>query len=107
MDLVDLIKNDYNITIVDPFVAEYNVDLYTATQDADLVILGVHHNKFKEIDLARLAEATKNAVWLDTRNFFTKEEIEEAGFDYHLLGLSDAPKGILREAEREVAAVEE
>lgn len=107
MDLVDLIKNDYNITIVDPFVAEYNVDLYTATQDADLVVLGVHHSKFKEIDLARLAEATKNAVWLDTRNFFTKEEIEEAGFEYHLLGLSDAPKGILREAEREVAAVEE
>jgi len=107
MDLVDLIKNDYNITIVDPFVAEYNVDLYTAAQDADLVILGVHHNKFKEIDLARLAGATKNAVWLDTRNFFTKEEIEEAGFEYHLLGLSDVPKGILREAEREVAAVEE
>lgn len=107
MDLVDLIKNDYNITIVDPFVAEYNVELYTATQDADLVVLGVHHSKFKEIDLARLAEATKNAVWLDTRNFFTKEEIEEAGFEYHLLGLSDAPKGILREAEREVAAVEE
>lgn len=107
MDLVDLIKNDYNITIVDPFVAEYNVELYTAAQDADLVVLGVHHNKFKEIDLARLAEATKNAVWLDTRNFFTKEEIEEAGFEYHLLGLSDAPKGILREAEREVAAVEE
>lgn len=107
MDLVDLIKNDYNITIVDPFVAEYNVDLYTVAQDADLVVLGVHHNKFKEIDLARLAEATKNAVWLDTRNFFTKEEIEEAGFEYHLLGLSDAPKGILREAEREVAAVEE
>ena len=107
MDLVDLIKNDYNITIVDPFVAEYNVELYTAAQDADLVVLGVHHSKFKEIDLARLAEATKNAVWLDTRNFFTKEEIEEAGFEYHLLGLSDAPKGILREAEREVAAVEE
>ncbi len=107
MDLLDLIKNDYNITIVDPFVAEYNVELYTATQDADLVMLGVHHNKFKEIDLARLAGATKNAVWLDTRNFFTKEEIEEAGFEYHLLGLSDAPKGILREAEREVAAVEE
>lgn len=107
MDLVDLIKNDYNITIVDPFVAEYNVELYTAAQDADLVVLGVHHSKFKEIDLARLAEATKNAVWLDTRNFFTKEEIEEAGFEYHLLGLSDAPKSILREAEREVAAVEE
>jgi UDP-N-acetyl-D-mannosaminuronic acid dehydrogenase len=107
MDLVDLIKNDYSITIVDPFVAEYNVELYTVAQDADLVVLGVHHSKFKEIDLARLAEATKNAVWLDTRNFFTKEEIEEAGFEYHLLGLSDAPKGILREAEREVAAVEE
>ena len=92
---------------MDPFVKQYNIDLHSAAQNAELVVLGVHHNRFKDIDLERLAKVVKNPVWLDTRHFFTKEELEQAGFKYNLLGCSETPHSSIVAAEREVAVGEE
>ncbi len=88
MTLVRLLEGEYQVRIVDPFVKRYDVDVYQAGKNAELVILGVHHNKFRELDLARLGRVMKNPVLLDTRNFFSRADAEDAGFDYHLLGAS-------------------
>ena len=105
MTLVDLLQNSYDVSIVDPFVGRYNVDLYSAARDAELIVLGVHHDQFKEIDLASLAKVTKRPVLLDTRNFFSREAAVEAGFEYHLLGSGDVFEGA--QSEREVASTDE
>ena len=86
--LVRHLEGEYQVRIVDPFVKRYDVDVYQAGKNAELVILGVHHNKFRELDLARLGRVMKNPVLLDTRNFFSRADAEDAGFDYHLLGAS-------------------
>ena len=107
MDLVDLLENDYQIRIVDPFVKRHNVDVYDAAEDASLVILGVHHKRFNKIDLARLKSVMKDPVFLDTRNYFSKADFEREGFEYHLLGASDTPHPSVIETKREVAVSDE
>lgn len=107
MDLVELLGDNYKVVIVDPFVDSYNIDVYDAAKDADLVILGVHHQRFAEINLTQLAKVVKKPVLLDTRNYFSKSGAEKAGFEYHLLGASDIPQLGLLEANREVALTNE
>ncbi len=107
MDLVELLGDNYKVVIVDPFVDSYDIDVYDAAKDADLVVLGVHHQQFAEIDLTQLAKVVKKPVLLDTRNFFSKSDAEKAGFEYHLLGASDIPQLGLLEAKREVALTNE
>ena len=107
MDLVELLGDNYKVVIVDPFVDSYDIDVYDAAKDADLVVLGVHHQQFAEIDLTQLAKVVKKPVLLDTRNYFSKSDAEKAGFEYHLLGASDIPQLGLLEAKREVALTNE
>ena len=76
-------------------------------EDADLVVLGVHHTTFRNIDLDRLAKSMAKPIWLDTRNFFNQSAVEKAGFEYHLLGRSDLHQSMIKDSEREVAVVAE
>jgi UDP-N-acetyl-D-mannosaminuronic acid dehydrogenase len=105
--LVNLMKDDYRVHIIDPLIRRYDVDVYEEAKDAELVILGVHHKRFASIDLVRLASVVRKPIILDTRNFFSKSDVENAGFEYHVLGVSDQPLSELRGNEREVAATNE
>ena len=60
--------------------------MFTRPEECRVSDLGVHHNKF-ELDLARLGRVMK-IQYCDTRNFFSRADAEDAGFDYHLLGAS-------------------
>lgn len=106
MSLVELLKHDYEVHVVDPFVAQYDVDLYGTAENADLIILGVHHTQFRAIDLVRLAKHVKTPRLLDVRNFFSTDEVKRAGFEYHCLGDGDLPGNTLH-AAKEVAVVSE
>ena len=81
MSLVELLKHDYEVHVVDPFVAQYDVDLYGTVENADLIILGVHHTQFRAIDLVRLAKHVKTPRLLDVRNFFSTDEVKRAGLN--------------------------
>lgn len=107
MELVELIDSDFKVRIVDPYIDSYNVDVYDAAEGASLVILGVHHQKFAGIDLVKLRETVETPVFLDTRNYFTKGDVEKAGFAYHLLGASYISSLGVLEAEKEVATTNE
>ncbi|NMA61188.1 MAG: nucleotide sugar dehydrogenase [Firmicutes bacterium] len=104
LDLIKLLGDDYNVTVVDPFVESYNVDVYKAAKKADLIVLGVHHDKFKKINLSKLAEIMNSPVLLDTRNFFSRDKVEQAGFEYHLLGSAKRVKVRAWDTKRKVAA---
>ncbi|MCX7748526.1 MAG: nucleotide sugar dehydrogenase [Clostridia bacterium] len=86
MELVHHIKDQYMVQIVDPFIEEFDKNIYEVSNDADLIILGVHHKKFKDVSFEVLAKIMKKPVLLDTRNFFNKEKVEKFGFAYHLIG---------------------
>lgn len=86
----DLEKAGAAVKVHDPFVAGKIEgvlgDLDEAAKDADLIILGVNHKDYKELDFKKLAGLVKNKNFFDTRNFCDRVKAEEAGFNYELLG---------------------
>ncbi|MBQ3920623.1 MAG: nucleotide sugar dehydrogenase [Firmicutes bacterium] len=80
------------VMIHDPFVKgregiEGDVEL--CVKGSDLVILGVNHSCYRELDLEKLAALCEAPRLLDTRNFIDRDKAERAGFEYHLLGRRD------------------
>ena len=73
----------------DPFVCRKGLaegDLLAAAAGSDLVILGVNHRQYKDIDFAALAGVVRTKNFFDTRNFADAKAAAEAGFDCMLLG---------------------
>ncbi|MDE6182680.1 MAG: nucleotide sugar dehydrogenase [Eubacteriales bacterium] len=82
-------KENVIVKVCDPHAKEQiknNFDIYEATENSSLLILGVNHDEFKNIDFGKVAENLKDKNILDTRNFFDRKEIENNGINYYLLG---------------------
>ena len=82
-------KENVNVKVCDPHAKEQiknNFDIYEATENSSLLILGVNHDEFKNIDFSKIANNLKDKNILDTRNFFDREEIKNNGINYYLLG---------------------
>ncbi len=86
IELIDILKSKYEVEIVDPFIEQYNKNIYEASNNADLVVLGVNHRHFKTINFDVLSKVVDRKILFDTRNFFSREKVIESGFRYILLG---------------------
>ena len=90
LHLVDELRaKGIEVAVHDPHAAKrpgIEGDLLKAAEGADLVILGVNHKQFKELDYGALAGVVRQKNFLDTRNFADKAAVEAAGFAYYLLG---------------------
>jgi len=91
LKIIDLLEKDKNIeiSIVDPHIKNFkylNNNLFEAVKCADLIVLGVNHQEFKEIDFNMLLKHMRNYIILDTRNMWSQKELEALGFNYYLLG---------------------
>lgn len=89
--LVDLLEADgsYEIRIVDPFVCNYKYlekNLLKACDGSDLVVLGVNHKDFRNIEMSEVAKVMRNRNVLDTRNYFDSKVLENIGFKCFLIG---------------------
>lgn len=105
MELIEILEKDYEVEVVDPFVKQYNKNIYEAANNADLTILGVNHRQFKNISFDVLAKIVNNKTLLDTRNFYDRGVVLKSGFNYILLG--DGSYDINKQAIYEVAATKE
>jgi UDP-N-acetyl-D-mannosaminuronic acid dehydrogenase len=86
IELIEILGENYEVDIVDPYIEQYDQNIYEACNNADLIILGVNHKKFSSIDFSVLSKVVNNKLLLDTRNFYNKTNIEKNGFTYVLLG---------------------
>ncbi|HEX9060351.1 MAG TPA: nucleotide sugar dehydrogenase [Clostridia bacterium] len=86
--LVDLLKNKYDVEIVDPYVKEFNKNIYEVSNNADIIILGVHHKQFRNLNFEVLGKIMKRLILLDTRNYYDRAMVEKFGFKYYLIGNS-------------------
>lgn len=87
LKLISLLeKRRYAVQAHDPFATNYQGDVYEAAAQSDLLVLGVNHKQYRALDLPRLAKLMRRPRLLDTRNFFRRQEAEDAGFAYYLLG---------------------
>ena len=77
------------VAAYDPFVmgkSKISNDLMEAAKDSDLLLLGVHHDCFKELDYAALGKVMRSKNLFDTRNFADAKAAEKEGFTCYLLG---------------------
>jgi UDP-N-acetyl-D-mannosaminuronate dehydrogenase len=61
-------------------------DIYEAPKGADIIVLGVNHDEFKNVDFAKLTADMNTKNVLDTRNFWSEDAVKAAGASYYLLG---------------------
>lgn len=96
LKLVDIILKDssYKLALHDPYISNenfkygaYMVDsVEEAAKDADLLILGVNHKEYANVDFKLIANAMKTKNIYDTRNFLDLDKLKELGFNTILLG---------------------
>ncbi|MGE4284829.1 MAG: nucleotide sugar dehydrogenase [Clostridia bacterium] len=89
--LINLLEQDgnYEIRVCDPYVKEHHLlkkDIISAVANSDLILLGVNHNEFSNLNFEILYKEMRNKNILDTRNSINKEQVEKIGFRYFLLG---------------------
>lgn len=80
-------KKNYKISIYDPHIIDFKYledDLILACDRSDLLILGVGHSEFKNINFEAVKNVMRNKSILDTRNFFDESDTLE--FDIYRFG---------------------
>lgn len=91
IDLIALFEKDpqIKVNLTDPHIKSHPLlekNLFEAAKGSSLVILGVNHAEFSNIDFAKLKSVMAAPNIFDTRNFWNKEELLALGFNYYLLG---------------------
>ena len=69
-----------------PKSIEYFPDIFEAADGADAVILMTEWNQYKDLDLQLLKNKMKGKIFLDLRNVYEPNEMNDAGFEYYCIG---------------------
>ena len=73
------LKGNENVSYVD--------SKYEALKNADALILVTEWQEFRSPDFDEMKKLLKNAIFFDGRNQFTKEKMNEIGFEYFQIGV--------------------
>lgn len=65
---------------------EFASGVYQAIDGADALVIVTEWNQFRALDLKRVMSLLKTPVFMDLRNIYRRDEMIEAGFDYHCIG---------------------
>ena len=71
----------------DPWIAEYNGDVYEKVKGCDAAVVMVAHSEYKTMDLSKLKSALSSPVLVDGRRVYSAESAQSAGLVYHKLGV--------------------
>jgi UDP-N-acetyl-D-mannosaminuronic acid dehydrogenase len=61
-------------------------DLDEAVKNSELIVLGVNHLEYKDLDFKNLGRLMKSRVVYDTRNFLDEKQLLENGFHVNIIG---------------------
>lgn len=90
LHLIEILKKEgISVNAFDPYVKnneDISTDLQESVTGSDLLVLGVHHDQFKNLPFTELGKVMNHKYLLDTRNFISAEDAEAAGFHCYLLG---------------------
>lgn len=59
---------------------------YDVADGADAVVLVTEWNEFKELDFDRIRDSMRQPVFVDLRNLYHPERMQQAGFQYYSIG---------------------
>jgi UDP-N-acetyl-D-mannosaminuronic acid dehydrogenase len=74
------------VIIHDPYIAEFQSDLWVLAVDIDAVVVMVRHSQYLDLDLVKLKSTMKAPVLVDGRNVFDSEQVEALDIEYRAVG---------------------
>lgn len=97
--LEELKKKGADIHIIDPHVestylnkfGKAEMDIYSALEDADALVLMTAHKEFRKIDIQKTKEIMNTPIIIDGRRMFEQNEIIGIGFTYRGVGAANQP----------------
>ena len=75
-----------DVIVHDPYIDEFNTDIYAAAEGCDAAALITAHSDYAALDLGKLHSAMKTPLLVDGRNLWDKQTIRAAGFELVRLG---------------------
>lgn len=91
-EIYDYFKmNKFSVTLSDPYVKDDHInidrDIFSASTNANILLILTDHSCYKNIDLKKLKEVMgKSPLIFDTRGTIDRNEATKIGFEYHGLG---------------------
>ena len=76
------------VTIHDPFVSEYQGELWACVRGCDAAVVMVAHGAYRALDLAALKAALRTPVLVDGRHVFDATRARAAGLVYRCVGVA-------------------
>ena len=73
--------------IHDPWIPEYEGDIYERVKGCDAVVVMVAHSAYKKLDLIKLKASLQLPVMVDGRNLFDLEYVLSVGLNYRRIGM--------------------
>ncbi|HEY69435.1 MAG TPA: nucleotide sugar dehydrogenase [Anaerolineae bacterium] len=74
------------VLIHDPYVPEYQSDLWELATEIDAVVVMVRHSQYLDIELEKLKATMKTPVLVDGRNVFDDQQAEALGIVFRGIG---------------------
>ncbi len=89
-----LIESQYELALHDPHakkdIFKYKdllvEDIEDAVKNSELIVLGVNHLDYKNLDFKKIGKLMKNKLVYDTRNFLNEKDLLENGFKANIIG---------------------
>ena len=81
------------VIIHDPYIHEYQGDIYKAVESCDAAVIMVRHKHYLDLDLPRLKEVMHTPVLVDGRHVVCNYAALEAGFILHSIGATSKSQG--------------
>mgnify|MGYP001039323356 CR=1 FL=1 len=64
----------------------YCSDAYSASENADALVIVTEWNQFRNLDLLKLKKSMKGNLFFDFRNIYDPEKVRQIGFKYYSVG---------------------
>ena len=74
------------VTIHDPYVADYQGDPLESARGCDVVVLMVAHDDYRALDLDELRAQVAHPILVDGRHVFASDQAQAAGWEYRGVG---------------------
>ena len=71
-----------------PDSIKYCDSVYETFENADVVVLMTEWNQYRALDLEKVKSMMKGNIFVDLRNVYEKDVMEQKGFEYHCVGRS-------------------
>ena len=75
------------ILIHDPFVPNYQGDVWQALTGSDAAVIMVAHRLYRTLDLAAVRQALRTPLLVDGRHIIDAEQARSAGLRYYCVGV--------------------